>query len=62
MATIQWVKDRAASLTMLFYSELIVSEIGESPRDIVVRSLKASMARLQTVRHWLEVTRFTGGK
>jgi hypothetical protein len=51
LATIQWVKDRLnASLRQCFIqSELIVSEIGESPQDIVVRSLKSSMALLTTV-------------
>jgi hypothetical protein len=48
MATIQWVKNRLnAPLRQCFlHSEVIVSEIGESPREIIVRSLKASMALL----------------
>ncbi len=44
LAAIQWVKDRLnGALRQCFqHSELIVSEIGESPLDLIVHSFKAS--------------------
>lgn len=44
LAGIQWVKDRLnGTLRQCFqHSELIVSEIGQSPLDIIVHSIKAS--------------------
>ena len=48
LAGIQWMKDRVnASLRQCFlYSELVVSEIGKSPVDVIVHSIKAAMGCL----------------